>query len=121
MHSPCISVDSFLSACEYTAPIYGLPRCPLTFSLIQEHCARALRRDIPAAHPARDELDRTPHDEWHIDWAVMGQRAPAREDNRGGLRPWRRTDFPPDDDVWMDMYAHDRDPRDPVIEGFQGG
>jgi hypothetical protein len=57
------------------------------------------------------------HDEWHIDWAVMGQHAPARADDRGGLRPWRRTDFPPDDDAWMDMY----DPRDPAIEGFQGG
>ena len=51
----------------------------------------------------------------------MGQRAPAREDDHGGLRPWRRTDFPPYDDAWMDMYAHARDPRDPAIEGFQGG
>jgi hypothetical protein len=51
----------------------------------------------------------------------MGQHAPAREDDRGGLRPRRRTDFSPDDDAWMDMYAHDRDPRDPAIEGSQGG
>jgi hypothetical protein len=29
--------------------------------------------------------------------------------------------FPPDDDAWMDMYAHGRDPRDPAIEGFQVG
>jgi hypothetical protein len=29
--------------------------------------------------------------------------------------------FPPDDDAWMDMYAHDHDPRDPAMEGFQGG
>ena len=100
---------------------HGLPRCPLTFSLIQEDCVSALRRYTPATHPPPDELDRAPHDEWHIDWAVMGQRAPAREDDRGGLRPWRRTDFPPDDDVWMDMYAHDRDTRDPAIQGFQGG
>jgi hypothetical protein len=49
----------------------------------------------------------------------MGQHAPAREDDRGGLRPRRRTDFSPDDDAWMDMYAHDLDPRDPAIEGVK--
>jgi hypothetical protein len=40
----------------------------LTFSLIQEHCARVLRRDAPAAQTARDAwmhmyaLDRDPRD-----------------------------------------------------------
>ena len=56
---------------------HGLPRCPLTFSLIQEHCARVLCSDAPAAQTA------------------CGGRAPAREDDSGGLRPWRRVEGQP--------------------------
>ena len=71
--------------------------------LKQERCARVLRRDDPAAQTAG------------------GGRAPAREDDRGGLRPWRRTNLPPAEGAWMDMYAHDRDPRDQAIEGSHAG
>ena len=52
---------------------------------------------------------------------ARGGRAPAREDDRCGLRPWRRPNFHPAEDAWMDMYAHDGDPRDQAIEGSQGG
>ena len=80
------------------------------------------RRTFALTHSgANIDLHNFGYDEWHIDWEVMGQRAPAREDDHGGLRPWRRTDFPPYDDAWMDMYAHDRDPRDQAIEGSHGG
>ena len=65
--------------------------------------------------------DRAPHDEWHIDWEVMGQRAPAREDDHGGLRPWRRPNFHPAEDAWMDMYTHDRNQCHQAIECSQGG
>ena len=38
--------------------------------------------------------------------ATSGHTVPAREDDHGGLRPWSRTFFPPDDNAWMDIHEH---------------
>jgi hypothetical protein len=90
-------------------------------SLVNTYCTFDLCRPRGRARPTSASCDRRA---FALTRSGAGIDLPGfgrGHSNMSDQEDASRTNFPPAEDAWMDMYAHDRDPRDQAIEGSHGG